>query len=250
MNCVQESVQDMIRTSLETATGQPVVTAPGSVLEEVAAAIVDAAQTVRIVVPAAALESARWVPRGRLADALAAGSRLRTNDVDSLSIVGEGVAATVNGTVTPPTAWILDDPDEAVVRTYTDVWESATETEFDASRASAVRAAAESIGGQAALDDLATVTQPIRDDAPDAIATAVWAAAGASPRLQQLTGTVADHLDCTERTVENRIQRLCDGGVLARMNATTDSPGRPETIIIRHVDPPLGQAVRPLFARR
>jgi hypothetical protein len=239
----------MVRTSLETATGQLVVTAPGSVLEEVAAAIVDAAQTVRIVVPAAALESARWVPRGRLADALAAGSALRTNGVDSLAVVGEGVAATVDGTVTPPTAWILDDPDETVVRTYTDVWESATETEFDASRASAVRAAAEAIGGQAAVDDLATMTQPVRDDAPDAIATAVWAAAGASPRLQRLTGTVADHLDCTERTVENRIQRLCDGGVLARMNAPTDSPSRPETILVRRVDPPLGHPVRSLFAR-
>jgi|GEM_PF-1289158 len=248
VNCVQDSVQNMIHTSLEAATGRPVVTAPGSVLEEVTAAITDTDQAVRVVVPATALESARWVPRGRLADAVAAGSALRTGDVDGLVVVGEGVAATVDGTVTPPTAWIVDDPEETVLRTYADVWESATETELDASRASAVRAASAAIGGQAALDDLATVTRPVRAESPDAIATAVWAAAGASPRLQRLTATVADHLDCTERTVENRIERLRDGGVLARTNAATDGPGRPEVIVVRHVDPPLGRSVRPLFA--
>jgi len=78
----------------------------------VTAALATADQAVRVVVPATALESTRWVPCGRLTSAVATGGTLRTGDVDGLVVVGEGVAATVDGTVTPPAAWIVDDPEE------------------------------------------------------------------------------------------------------------------------------------------
>lgn len=249
MDYVQESVENMIGDALETATGEPVVTVPGSVLEEVSAAIDDAATPVRAVVPDDTLETARWVPRGRLADAVAAGSRLRTAPVDGLVVVGEGVAATVDGTATPPTAWIDDTPSEAVVQAYADVWNAASETTFEAARASAVRDAVETIGGETARADLRALIEPVRDDVPEPIAVAVWAAAGASPRLRELTGVVADRLDCTERTVQNRIERLCEYGLLGRTHDTTDGPGRPETVVVRHVDPPVGRAVQEAFRR-
>lgn len=240
----------MIGSSLAAATGRPVVTVPGSVLEEVAAAVAETDQPVRVVVPEGALESARWVPRGRLADAVAAGSDLRTADVDGLAVVGEGVAATVDGTATPPTMWIDDDPGEAVRAAYADVWCAAVATELDASRAKAVWGAVAEVGGEAAVADLETVTQPTRDgECPEAIAAAVWAGAGSRPYLADLRETVARHLDYTERTVERRIKRLRDAGVLGRVYEESDGDGRPKARIFRETEPPLGRPVRAILSQ-
>lgn len=250
MNCVQESVQNMVGSSLDAATSRPVVTAPGSVLEEVAAAIVDADGGVRIVVPEGALEAARWVPRGRLADAVAAGSELRTADVDGLAVVGEGVAATVDGTATPPTMWVDDDPDETVLEAYADVWRAGVETELDAARAEAVWDAVAEVGGEEAVEDLETVTRPTRDgDCPEAIAAAVWAGAGSSPLLEDLRETIAQHLDYTERTVERRIKRLRDAGLLGRTYEEQDGDGRSKAVIVRLAEPPLGRPVRAVLSQ-
>lgn len=245
MECARGRLQHIAQRALDAATGRPIVIAPGQALGAVSWAVTETETPVRLVTRADGLDAASWSVRGRLADAVDGASEIRTNPVDGVVFAGGGVATTVDATTTPPTAWIDTDPDEELIAPYREVWESGTPQTVTAPRAAAVRDAVATVGGESAVADLRAVTQPTRSQSdPEAVATAVWAAAGVTPRRRELTDAVADRLDCSRRTVERRISELYEHDVLGRVYEDDDDAGRPEALVVRRVERPLARPVR------
>jgi DNA-binding transcriptional ArsR family regulator len=240
MDSSVDAVQDGVVQALREAQ-HPIVTVPDSTsLFAVVEAVSELDVSARLLINKGLLDHVGWPTLGVLRDLTEGATEVRVEDATTLAVVDQTVATVTIDDAVKATTWIDHDPSPEFVDTYTSLWRDATEKKIDAPKASAVRKTVSEVGGEKSIEELRRTAVAVRGEGPDPLATVLWCASADSPTVAEVAQTATETFDVSRRTVERRITRLTDDGLLAKVPADTDNRGRPPNRLVRAVEVPEG----------